>query len=241
MSIRAITWVMNEAPVEDARQLLILYALADRAHDDGTCAWPSQEWIAERARCTSRTVRNHLQKLEEDGLISRGDQQHVAHIRKDRRPIVWDLNLDKVRPEIMTGRKSSVERPETCDTTAGNLASNGRKQLFPTNHPKPSMNHPEPLSSSSDEQRFFDEFWKYYPRKGAKRKAEEKWGIAIVDTDPQLIIEGAKKYRDQTNGVDRTYVKLPSTWLNQRCWEDHVELSVIDKLMERDSFDDGDF
>ena len=140
---------MNEAPVDDARQLLILYALADRVHDDGTCAWPSQEWIAERARCTSRTVRNHLQKLEEDGLISRGDQQHVAHIRKDRRPIVWDLNLDKVRPEIMTGRKSSVERPEICDTTAGNLASNGRKQLFPTNHPKPSLNHPEPSSGAS--------------------------------------------------------------------------------------------
>ena len=156
MSLRAITWVMNEAPVDDARQLLILYALADRAHDDGTCAWPSQEWIAERARCTSRTVRNHLQKLEEDGLISRGDQQHVAHIRKDRRPIVWDLNLDKVRPEIMTGRKSSVERPEICDTTAGNLASNGRKQLFPTNHPKPSLNHPEP---SSDASRISDDFY----------------------------------------------------------------------------------
>ena len=126
-----MSWVMNEAPVEDARQLLILYALADRAHDDGTCAWPSQEWIAERARCTSRTVRNHLQKLEDDGLISRGDQQHVAHIRKDRRPIVWDLNLDKVRAEILTGRKSSVERPEICDTTAGNLESNGRKPATP--------------------------------------------------------------------------------------------------------------
>ena len=151
-----MSWVMNEAPVEDARQLLILYALADRAHDDGTCAWPSQEWIAERARCTSRTVRNHLQKLEDDGLISRGDQQHVAHIRKDRRPIVWDLNLDKVRPEIMTGRKSSVERPETCDTTAGNLASNGRKQLFPTNRPKPPLNHPEP---SSDASRISDDFY----------------------------------------------------------------------------------
>lgn len=65
--------------------------------------------------------------------------------------------------------------------------------------------------------------------------------MAIVDTDPHLIIEGAKKYREQTNGVDRTFVKLPSTWLNQRCWEDHVEISVIDKLMERDSFDDEDF
>ena len=241
MSIRAITWVMDEAPVDDARQLLILYALADHAHDDGTCAWPSQERIAERARCSTRTVRRHMQLLEEQGLIWRGDQQHVAHIRIDRRPIVWDLNLNKTRADKMTGRTSGVERPDTRDQAGGHLGSSGRTQLCPTNRPKPSMNHPEPLSSSSDEQRLFDEFWKYYPRKGAKRKAEEKWGIAIVDTDPQLIIEGAKKYRDQTNGVDRTYVKLPSTWLNQRCWEDHVELSVIDKLMERDSFDDGDF
>ena len=241
MSIRAIAWVMDEAPVDDARQLLVLYALADHAHDDGTCAWPSQERIAERARCSTRTVRRHMQLLEEQGLIWRGDQQHVAHIRIDRRPIVWDLNLNKTRADNLTGRTSGVERPDTGDQAGGHLGSSGRTQLCPTNRPKPSMNHPEPLSSSSDEQRFFDEFWKYYPRKGAKRKAEEKWGIAIVDTDPQLIIEGAKKYRDQTNGVDRTYVKLPSTWLNQRCWEDHVELSVIDKLMERDSFDDGDF
>src|SRR5699024_10466443 len=91
-------------------------------------------------------------------------QQHVAHIRKDRRPIVWDLNLDKVRAEILTGRKSSVERPEICDTTAGNLASNGRKQLFPTNHPKPSLNHPEPSGDASRIPKDFYPLAKKYPK-----------------------------------------------------------------------------
>ena len=149
MSIRAITWVMDEAPVDDARQLLILYALADHAHDDGTCAWPSQERIAERARCSTRTVRRHMQLLEEQGLIWRGDQQHVAHIRIDRRPIVWDLNLAKVRADKMTGRTSGVERADTGDQAGGHLGSNGRTQLCPTNHPKPPLNHPEPSSGAS--------------------------------------------------------------------------------------------
>ena len=149
MSIRAITWVMDEAPVDDARQLLILYALADHAHDDGTCAWPSQERIAERARCSTRTVRRHMQLLEEQGLIWRGDQQHVAHIRIDRRPIVWDLNLNKTRADNLTGRTSGVERPDTGDQAGGHLGSNDRTQLCPTNRPKPSMNHPEPSSVAS--------------------------------------------------------------------------------------------
>ena len=195
-----MSWVMNEAPVEDARQLLILYALADRAHDDGTCAWPSQEWIAERARCTSRTVRNHLQKLEEDGLISRGDQQHVAHIRKDRRPIVWDLNLDKVRAEILTGRKSSVERPEICDTTAGNLASNGRKQLLPTNHPKPPLNHPEP---SSDASRIPEDF---YPKNfDALAKKYPKLDLGEVLSEFKDYFESNTTAKSKKKDWDRTF------------------------------------
>src|SRR5699024_2350243 len=145
------------------------------------------EWIAERARCTSRTVRNHLQKLEDDGLISRGDQQHVAHIRKDRRPIVWDLNLDKVRPAIMTGRKSSVERPETCDTTAGNLSTNCRTQPFPTKHPKPPLNPPEPSSDASRisedfQPRTFDALAKKYPSLELESVIEESKTYGLSNT-----------------------------------------------------------
>lgn len=148
MSLRAILWVMNDAPVDNQTELAILYALADRASDDGSTAWPSQEWIAYRARCTARTVRTHLKNMEERGLIKRGNPKFVEHIRKDVRPIVWDLNLSLKRPEnddrkilppgssASNDRKTSVERPEAQRRTAGSG--------FPTNRPEPSMNHPEP-------------------------------------------------------------------------------------------------
>ena len=88
-----MVWVMEEAPTTDPVSLLVLYALADRASDDGSAAYPSQEWIATRARCSVRTVRRKLSELETSGLIRKGNPQYVDHIRKDRRPTVWNLNL----------------------------------------------------------------------------------------------------------------------------------------------------
>ena len=132
MSLRAMLWVLEDAPVENHGELAVLYALAERANDDGSCSWPSQDWVAFRARCTDRTVRNHLRALESRGVIRKGNPRFVEHIRPDRRPTVWDLNLgakraENSRPENSSGRKIQVERPENLNRTTGNL--------FPTNRP----------------------------------------------------------------------------------------------------------
>jgi hypothetical protein len=95
-------WALETAPVDDQGQLLVLIALADRAGDDGTAAWPSISWIAERARCSTRTVIRHLHALRATGLISLGDQQLVAHLAANRRPQVYDLDLSRVRGDTMS-------------------------------------------------------------------------------------------------------------------------------------------
>ena len=207
MSLKAISWVMDEAPVDDARELLILYALADHAHDDGTCAWPSQERIAERARCSVRTVRRHLQNLEERGLIERGDQNHVAHIRIDRRPIVWDLNLSKVRADNLTGRTSGVERADTGDQAGGHLGSNDRTQLCPTNRPKPSMNHPEP---SSDASRISEDF---YP------KNFETLSKKYPSLDLDSVLEEFKNYWESNttaNAKKKDWDRTFAVWVGKQ-------------------------
>ena len=76
MSLKAMIWVMEDAPVESHTELVVLYALADRAHDDGTAAWPSQDWIAERARCSTRTVRRGLAgRLSREGREGRAAEE----------------------------------------------------------------------------------------------------------------------------------------------------------------------
>lgn len=118
-----MSWALTAAPVESAQEHVILITLADRAADDGSAAWPSQDWIATRARCSTRTVRRHLQALEARGLIRRGDQTLVAHLRADSRPIVWDLALEVSKPPVdkpvrdgrtrLSARSPEVERPDT--------------------------------------------------------------------------------------------------------------------------------
>src|SRR5690349_6236166 len=63
-------WVWRNAPVKSG-ELVVLLALADNAHDDGTGAYPSQDHLAKKSRMTARQVRRCLATLEEGGLIRR--------------------------------------------------------------------------------------------------------------------------------------------------------------------------
>ncbi|RAV34890.1 helix-turn-helix domain-containing protein [Corynebacterium heidelbergense] len=230
MSLRAMLWALDEAPVDSQGQLVTLIALADHASDNGTGAWPSQASIAERARCSPRTVRRYLNELEQSGLIRRGDQQHVAHLRKDVRPVVWDLCLEarKGRADNLTGRSFGAERADNSCTTGGHFVHDGRssRALPPDtgvlqtihNPPEPSRNHPEPHSGG------FDEFWRVYPRRTGKKKAREAWDKAVTDTDPSVIIDGARRYAQhiEAEQTEQRFIKWPQGWLNDKRWEDDL-------------------
>lgn len=99
MSLEATVWALKHAPVPggDPLALLVLIGLANHAAADGTGARPSVATLAEYARCSARSVHTKLRMLETAGLIVRGDQQAVAHLRADRRPTVWDLAVDGVQ------------------------------------------------------------------------------------------------------------------------------------------------
>jgi hypothetical protein len=67
----------------------------------------------------------------------------------------------------------------------------------------------------------FDEFWKIYPKKEKKREAEIAYNNAVLgSTSEEAILKGAKDYAKAKEGVDKQYLALPSTWLNQGRWTD---------------------
>lgn len=67
----------------------------------------------------------------------------------------------------------------------------------------------------------FTIFWSEFPRgrKKSKGSAMESWAKAISLAPPAVLIQRAKDYAASKEGRG-PYVKMPSTWLNQRCWED---------------------
>lgn len=114
MSLKAMVWALDSARVDDPGQLLVLIALAERADEEGRNAWPGKAWLAERGRCSTRTVQRHLQALRARGLIVEGDQRLVDHLRPDRRPTVYDLVI--ARGDNLTPRPDACGKPADEET-----------------------------------------------------------------------------------------------------------------------------
>lgn len=113
MSVEAISWALNLAPVTSPTSKLVLIALANHARPDGTAAFPSVETISRYTCLSERSVRHHLDFLEESGVIRRCDPRIVAAYikRVDRRPIGFDLcmtsHLGVQEPHLVDERGAS--------------------------------------------------------------------------------------------------------------------------------------
>lgn len=71
MSVHVISWVLKHSEATKSRRL-VLIALADKANEDGTGAYPSIETIRQEARLDSKsTVYEALAELEDTGQIRR--------------------------------------------------------------------------------------------------------------------------------------------------------------------------
>jgi len=99
MSIEAITWALNTAPIPTGRNAstlaFVLVGLANHADPDGHNAFPAVATLVRYTRLSERSVRNILRELTTLGLIRPSDPDIVAAYisRADRRPNGYDLDL----------------------------------------------------------------------------------------------------------------------------------------------------
>ncbi|MFI9451797.1 helix-turn-helix domain-containing protein [Amycolatopsis sp. NPDC052450] len=136
MSIEAIHWALNAAPIprdrRDASSLaMVLVGLANHADPDGCNAFPSLARLAWYTRLSERSVRYALRALEELGLIRSSDPEIVAAYvkRADRRPNGYNLAVHLVDKSADEGQSlPPVEQREgqtlptrgaNSDTTRG--------------------------------------------------------------------------------------------------------------------------
>jgi hypothetical protein len=113
MSVEVISWVLNEAPVQSPVSKFVLVALANHAHPDGTAAFPSVKTICRYTCLSERSVRQHLDNLEAQGIIKRCDQRIVAAYidRSDRRPVGYDIVMSGVQEMQVEGERGAGDSP----------------------------------------------------------------------------------------------------------------------------------
>ena len=97
MSIEALKWVFEDAPDVPPHLVATLIGLANHAHPDGKGSYPSVPLLARYTRKAERTVQRELRQLVEHGLIREGDQRYVLHLPAGKRPIVYDLAVERVQ------------------------------------------------------------------------------------------------------------------------------------------------
>jgi hypothetical protein len=109
MSVEAISWALNLAPVPTDRGgqpssacKFVLGGLANHAGPDGACAFPSVATLVRYTGLSERTVPTCLGRLEAEGIIRPCDPDIVAARikRADRRPKGWDLDLSLIRRDL---------------------------------------------------------------------------------------------------------------------------------------------
>jgi len=102
-------------------------------------------------------------------------------------------------------------QPLTSPSPAALVTGNGERVMG---------NGEEPLSNS-DESDGFDEFWTAYPRRENKQKSVSAWK-RLPKRERPLAVSIAKRMSELfADGVkEKQFIPLPSTYLNQKRWED---------------------
>lgn len=212
MSLEAIQWALFTAPTKNPTEKIILAVMADRVGKDGRGfkgCWASHQWIADAAGVSVSTVQRYQRRFEERGLIRYGDPGLVAHLRKDRRPVVWDLVPGA---DSTTGQ---FERPCTGAATTGHSERNDRSlvQERPVTAmtDKPSMTRPDPSKNRparSTEKTLRD--WK--PTDEQWAKLEEKHEGKDIDTELEKFkdwhIKKRSKYKNWYRAFDNWLKKV---------------------------------
>lgn len=66
----------------------------------------------------------------------------------------------------------------------------------------------------------FDEFWALYPRRTGRAAARRAWDKAIRSTPEAVVLEGAKRFAEDPNLPEKSFIPHPATWLNGGRWSD---------------------
>ena len=174
--------------------------LSDRHNPDLGC-FPSITRMTKDCNMSRSSIFNHLQQLEDKGLISR---------------------KGRIRPD---GQQTSNEYYLHIAETVQNLDEGGTdigrgvvQNLDTNNHV--SINH---VIKSNKINYEFESFWKIYPRKIGKGLARKAYEKALKKNGVEKINSAAVVFAENSKSKDPKFIPHPSTWLNQERWDDVID------------------
>lgn len=192
---------------------LVLVKLADNASDQGEC-WPSYQHIADQCEISRSTVKVHVRELEKAGFLRR-EFRRKGELNQSN---LFHLDLAGGAASTPVGGAAG-NPPGAAENPGGGAAAAPR-----TSHSSESVKEPKPMCTDGAHDGF-ERFWKLYPRKANKAKAEAAWKKLSVTAEMFAVITSA--LAKQATSIDwlksgGQFIPHATTWLNGKRWEDEV-------------------
>lgn len=176
-------------------------------------------------------INRALEELIEFDVIQLGGDNGD---RLSQKRMVKDAQLSQKRAEA--GKKGGTARVKKNSSVASDFAqaktqANSENEIESENEIN-NINNNTKKNSKSDAQKErvkkqFAEFWSEYPRKVAKAKAEKAWeSVKPTDEVFEKIMQAVRRQKtsEQWRKDNGQYIPHPTTWLNQRRWEDEIDI-----------------
>jgi len=173
----------------------------------------------------AQTIKAWRDELVATGIITvyaAGGQEFLSHPNWEK---FQTLRKDRIKPsDCPTPTPESSSVVDSCRTDVN--------QVSDSCHPEPNRTQPnrtEPKPPLPPKGEGFDVFWQAYPKKAGKEVAYKAWvklspSPTMIET---LIAAVAKqKISDQWRKDGGQFIPHPSTWLNQKRWQDELPTNI---------------
>jgi len=171
-------------------------------------AFIKYEWITERTKATKHQIDHFMRWAKE--------AQMLATQKATRGMVVTVLKYDYY--QTLDNYKSDTKSDLKAKQKRNRSDTINKNEKYEKNE----KNNNPPISPQGGNLTF-DVFWKNYPKKIGKGAAQKSWFKLKSPTETlQLIIDALEwqKKSDQWERDNGQYIPHPSTYLNQRRWED---------------------
>lgn len=166
-----------------------------------TAGWSvSISSLAKTNNCGVRSIRGAVDELIEFGYLARSDEQG-----RDDQGNFADYTY-------------TTQDPPDYNVLARLRFAHTRTAHAQNDTPKNTINKNTKDKKERELGELFDEFWSIYPKKDDKPAGRRAFTKALDRVSFEMIIEGAKTYRDDPNR-EKAYTKNASTWLNNDAWD----------------------
>jgi hypothetical protein len=159
------------------------------------------------AKKVAALVRHGLLVPEPGGWAYRSWDRHQSEMDG----LIRRRNADRHRKRDQRRRDregQSADQSRDCHVTVRVLQEEEQKEKTKTSRP-----------SVADLPPGFAAFWDAYPSSNAKQAAIKAYRSALKKTDPDTLLRGAERYRDDPRRSP-DYTAHASSWLNAGRWED---------------------